>query len=75
MTDRTRTYAEGIELTAEVPEEFAGILTPEAVAFVAKLSREYRGRVHDLLAKRAERPARCRISCRRRGRSGRATGR
>jgi malate synthase len=50
MTDKTRTYAEGIEFTAEVPEEFAGILTPEAVAFVAKLSREYRGRVDDLLA-------------------------
>ena len=44
MTDRTRTYAEGIELTAEVPDEFAEILTPEAVAFVAKLSREQGGR-------------------------------
>jgi malate synthase len=58
MTDKTRTYAEGIEFTAEVPDEFAGILTPEAVAFVAKLSREYRGRVDDLLAKRAERQER-----------------
>jgi len=37
MTDNTRTYAEGIELTAEVPEEFAEILTPEGVAFVARL--------------------------------------
>jgi malate synthase len=58
MTDKTRTYAEGIEFTAEVPDEFAGILTPEAVAFVAKLSREYRGRVDDLLARRAERQER-----------------
>jgi malate synthase len=58
MTDKTRTYAEGIEFTAEVPDEFAGILTPEAVAFVAKLSREYRGRVEELLAKRAERQER-----------------
>src|ERR687896_640371 len=58
MTDKTRTYAEGIELTAEVPDEFAGILTPEAVAFVAKLSREYRGRVEELLAMRAERQER-----------------
>ena len=58
MTDKTRTYAEGIEFTAEVPDEFAGILTPEAVAFVAKLSREYRGRVDDLLTKRAERQER-----------------
>jgi malate synthase len=44
MTEETRTYAEGIEFTTEIPDEFAGILTPEAVAFVAKLSREYRGR-------------------------------
>jgi malate synthase len=58
MTDKTRTYAEGIEFTAEVPDEFAGILTPEAVAFVAKLSREYRGRVVELLARRAERQER-----------------
>src|SRR5829696_9864195 len=58
MTDKTRTYAEGIEFTAEVPDEFAGILTPEAVAFVAKLSREYRGRVDELLARRVERQER-----------------
>jgi malate synthase len=58
MTDKTRTYAEGIEFTAEVPDEFAEILTPEAVAFVAKLSREYRGRVEELLTKRAERQER-----------------
>ncbi|MDP8945904.1 MAG: malate synthase A [Actinomycetota bacterium] len=44
-----------MEFTAEIPDEFAGILTPEAVAFVAKLSREYRGQVDDLLARRAER--------------------
>jgi malate synthase len=58
MTDKTRIYAEGIEFTAEVPDEFAEILTPEAVAFVAKLSREYRGRVEDLLTRRAERQER-----------------
>jgi malate synthase len=58
MTDKTRTFAEGIEFTAEIPGEFEEILTPEAVAFVAKLSREYRGRVEELLAKRAERQGR-----------------
>jgi malate synthase len=58
MTERTRTYAEGIEFTAEIPEEFREILTPEAVAFVAKLSREYRERVVELLGKRAERQER-----------------
>jgi malate synthase len=58
MTEGTRTYAEGIEFTAEIPDEFAQILTPEAVAFVAKLSREYGGRVDDLLQERAERQER-----------------
>ena len=58
MTERTRTYAEGVEFTAEIPEEFEEILTPEAVAFVAKLSREYRGRVVELLDKRTERQER-----------------
>jgi malate synthase len=58
MTEGTRTYAEGIEFTTEIPEEFEEILSPEAVAFVAKLSREYRGRVVELLGKRAERQER-----------------
>ncbi len=80
MTDKTRAYAQGIEFTAEIPDEFAEILTPEAVAFVAKLSREYRGRVDDLLAKRAERQERISAgempdSCPKRGRSERAIGR
>jgi malate synthase len=57
MTE-TRTYAEGVEFTAPIPEQFAEILTPEAVAFVAKLSREFSGRVDELLAKRAERQKR-----------------
>ncbi len=58
MTEKTRTYAEGIEFTAEIPDQFAEILTPEAVEFVAKLSREYRGRVVELLDQRAERQER-----------------
>jgi len=58
MTEGTRTYAEGIEFTAEIPDEFAQILTPEAVAFVAKLAREYGERVDELLTRRAERQER-----------------
>src|SRR5918997_1791177 len=58
MAEGTRTYAEGIEFTTEIPEKFEEILTPEAVAFVAKLSREYRGRAVELLDKRAERQER-----------------
>ena len=81
MTERTRTYAEGIEFTAEIPEEFEEILTPEAVAFVAKLSREYRGRVDELLAQAGraagedQRRRDARLPARDEGGQGRATGR
>src|ERR671916_677853 len=54
----TRTYEEGVEVNAPIPDEFAQILTPEAVSFVAGLSREFSGRVDELLAKRAERQER-----------------
>src|SRR5215217_5722258 len=50
----TRTYAEGVEINAPIPDEFAEILTPEAVAFVAKLSREFGGRVARILEKRKD---------------------
>src|SRR3989337_1405928 len=49
-----RTYAEGVEINAPIPDEFAEILTPEAVAFVAKLSREFGGRVEEILEKRKD---------------------
>src|SRR5215216_8201474 len=55
---QTRQYAEGIEFTAPIPDEFEDILTPEAVEFVAKLSREFRGRVEEILQRRAERQER-----------------
>ena len=54
----TRTFAEGVEIRGPIPDEFAQILTPEAVAFVAKLSRRFSGRVDELLATRAERQER-----------------
>ena len=57
MTDRTRTYAEGIELTAEVPDEFVEIPRPRR-SLSWRSSREYRGRVEELLARRAERQRR-----------------
>ncbi len=55
---QTRQYAEGIEFTAPIPDEFEDILTPEAVEFVAKLSREFHGRVEEILQRRAERQER-----------------
>ena len=33
---QTERFAEGVEFTAPIPGEFADVLTPDAVAFVAK---------------------------------------
>src|ERR671933_841646 len=51
-------FAEGVEFTAPIPDEFAEILSPEAVSFVAGLAREFHGRVEEILQKRAERQER-----------------
>src|SRR5579875_70453 len=48
-------YPEGVEITGPVTAEFAEILTPDAMNFVAKLAREFEGRREELLAKRTQR--------------------
>ena len=48
-------FGEGVEISTPVPEEFQEILTPEAVGFVAKLTREFGGRVDEILQARQER--------------------
>jgi malate synthase len=53
----TPTYGPGIEITGRITPEFAQILTPEAMAFVARLQRAFGGRREQLLAKRAARQA------------------
>ena len=53
-TDKEQRYEEGVEFTAAIPGEYEEILTPEAVSFVAKLSREFGGRVEEILEKRNE---------------------
>src|SRR3712207_880480 len=53
-TDKEQRYEEGVEFTASIPQEYEEILTPEAVSFVAKLSREFGGRVEEILEKRKE---------------------
>jgi malate synthase len=53
----TPQYAEGIEIKALVSAEFAEILTPEALSFIAKLSRAFESRREDLLQKRVQRQA------------------
>jgi len=56
MTSPTH-YAQGIEVNATVTPEFAEILTPEAMSFVATLARTFEGRREELLAKREQRQA------------------
>ena len=49
------TLPKGVEINGEVTPEFAEILTPEAIAFVAKLEREFRSRRGEALRARQER--------------------
>jgi len=46
---------DGIEILGEVSPEYMEILTPEAIAFLAKLARKFTARRDELLAKRVER--------------------
>ena len=48
----------GVKITAPQRDEFAEILTPQALALVAKLHRAFNGRRKELLARRAEVQAR-----------------
>ena len=53
----TPSFGPGIEITGRVTPEYAQILTPEAVAFAAKLQRAFGNRRAELLARRARRQA------------------
>ena len=48
----TPTYGPGIEINAPISADFATILTPEAMALVAKLHRAFDPRRQELLAAR-----------------------
>ena len=48
---------EGVLIDAPARPEFAGVLTPEALSFVARLQRSFDGRRRRLLQKREERQA------------------
>jgi len=48
-------YGPGIDITAEITPEYAQILSPDAVAFAARLSRAFGGRRTELLARRVAR--------------------
>lgn len=60
MTNKaeTATYPAGVEIAAPVSAEFAEILTPEALEFVAKLHRKFNATRRDLLQRRIERQTR-----------------
>ena len=47
----------GVEIRAAVTPEFSAILTPQALAFVAKLARKFEARRRELMAARALRQA------------------
>jgi len=46
---------QGISISGRITPEFAQILTPEALAFLARLHRQFDARRQELLARRAER--------------------
>jgi malate synthase len=47
----------GVEIRAKTPAEYATILTPQALAFVAKLARKFEARRRELMTARARRQA------------------
>ena len=50
-------YPEGIEVLGNVSDDFATVLTPEALEFVAKLERTFSARREELLRRRDDRQA------------------
>ncbi|KZE31635.1 malate synthase [Crenobacter luteus] len=52
------TYSAGIEILGAITPEFAEILTPEALDFVAKIHRQFEPRRRELMAARVERQKR-----------------
>ena len=56
----TPAYGAGIEITGRITPEYAEILTPDAVAFAAKLQRAFGGRRAELLAEAGAAPGRAR---------------
>ncbi|HET8912607.1 MAG TPA: malate synthase A, partial [Ktedonobacteraceae bacterium] len=57
MTNQSYTLPKGIEIKGPITPEFAEILTPEALSFVAKLGRSFAARRKELLELRERRQA------------------
>ncbi len=60
IDEHARRIGPGIEITGRITPDYAQILTPEAVAFAAKLQRAFGGRRTELLARRAHAAGRAR---------------
>ena len=58
MTTSTIEFPAGIEIEGEFKADYEQILTPEALALVAKLSRSFEARRQELLAIRVQRAQR-----------------
>lgn len=54
MNETNQLKIDGVEITAPISSAFSEILTPEAVAFVADLAREFEGTRLNLLERRVE---------------------
>lgn len=50
-------YPDGVEIIGPIPAAYGEILTPQAVAFVAKLARKFEARRQELMAQRVVRQA------------------
>ena len=57
----TPTFGPGIEIRGPISADYSEILTPEAVAFVARLQRAFGVRRNELLAKRADQIGRAHV--------------
>ncbi|MGH8729984.1 MAG: malate synthase A [Burkholderiales bacterium] len=53
----SQSYPQGLEVRAPVPPAYADVLTYDALAFVARLAREFEPRRRELIARRAARQA------------------
>lgn len=53
----TASLPQGVEILGKVTPQYAEILTPQALAFVAKLARKFEARRRELMAMRAQRQA------------------
>ena len=53
--NRQEFFPQGVELSDKITPEYADILSPQALEFVAKLARRFDPRRRELLARRAER--------------------